>query len=260
MVDIHCHILPGMDDGAETMEQSVEMAEMAIADGITHVVATPHANAEYRFNPELIRERRDELQQRVGERLTLLTGCDFHLNFENLQDLQSNHAKYTINQKNYLLVEFADFSIPPGTDDTLHHLLLQGISPIITHPERNRLIRGKPHMLRKWLRQGCYVQMTAQSLLGGFGESTQRQAEEWLEQDMVHFFASDAHNTDRRPLQLRKAFDFTATKRGEAVARALFLDNPLAAVEGRPLPFEPEPPEESARTAAIPRRKRFIFF
>jgi protein-tyrosine phosphatase len=258
MVDIHCHILPGVDDGAETMEQSVEMAEMAIADGITHVVGTPHANAEYRFDPELIRRRRDELQERVGNRLTLATGCDFHLNFENLQDLRANPAKYTINQKNYLLVEFADFSIPPGSDDTLHQLLLLGVSPIITHPERNRLIRSKPQMLRKWLRQGCYVQITAQSLLGGFGESTQKQAEEWLEQDMVHFFASDAHNPAKRPLRLRQAFEATAEKRGEAIAQALFFDNPLAAFEGRPLPYEPEPPEESERSAH--RRKRFIFF
>ena len=260
MVDIHCHILPGMDDGAETMEQSVEMAEMAIEDGITHVVGTPHANAEYRFDPALIRERRDELQERIGTRLTLATGCDFHLNFENLQDLRTNPSKYTINQKNYLLVEFADFSIPPGTDETLHQLLLLGISPIITHPERNRLIRSKPEMLRQWLRQGCYVQITAQSLLGGFGESTQRQAEEWLEQDMVHFFASDAHNTTKRPLRLRKAFEATAEKRGEEVAQALFFDNPLAAFEGRPLPYEPEPPEEAERTAPRQRRKRFLFF
>jgi len=260
MVDIHCHILPGMDDGAESMEQSVEMAEMAISDGITHVVATPHANAEFRFDPAVIRQRRDELQQRVGDRLMLATGCDFHLSFENLQDLHQNREKYTINQKNYLLVEFADFSIPPGTDETLHQLLLSGISPIITHPERNRIIRAKPHMLRKWLRQGCYVQLTAQSLLGGFGESTQKQAKEWLDRDMVHFFASDAHNTTKRPLQLRKAYEVTAEKRGEAIARALFLDNPLAAVEGRPLPYEPEPPEESSRAAPSARRKRFIFF
>jgi protein-tyrosine phosphatase len=249
-----------MDDGARTIEQSLEMAEMAIADGITHVVGTPHANAEYPFDPDLIRRRRDELQGLVGDRLTLATGCDFHLNFENLQDLRDNPAKYTINQKNYLLVEFADFSIPPGTDDTLHSLLLLGVSPIITHPERNRLIRSKPEMLRKWLRQGCYVQITAQSLLGGFGESTQKQAKEWLEQDMVHFFASDAHNTDKRPLQLRKAFEAVAEERGEGIARALFFDNPLAAFEGRPLPYEPEPPEESARTATRQRRKRFIFF
>jgi protein-tyrosine phosphatase len=260
MVDIHCHILPGMDDGASTIEQSLAMAEMAIADGITHVVGTPHANAEYRFDPELIRQRREELQSLVGDRLILATGCDFHLNFENLGELRVNPAKFTINQKNYLLVEFADFSIPPGTDETLHQLLLLGISPIVTHPERNRLIRSKPEMLRRWLRQGCYVQITAQSLLGGFGESTQKQAVEWLDLDMVHFFASDAHNTDKRPLQLRRAFDAVAEQRGEEIARALFFDNPLAAFEGRPLPYEPEPPEAPARTASQKRRKRFIFF
>ena len=260
MVDIHCHILPGLDDGAETIEQSVEMAEMAIADGITHVVGTPHANGEYRFDPVLIRQRRDELQARVGDRLKLATGCDFHLNFENIQDLRANPAKYTINQKNYLLVEFADFSIPPGTDETLHQLQLLGISPIITHPERNRLIRTKPEQLRRWLRQGCYVQITAQSLLGGFGESTKKQAEEWLEQDMVHFFASDAHSTGKRPLKLRAAYEAAAEKRGEEVARALFFENPLAAFEGRPLPYEPEPPEASNRMAHKHRRKRFIFF
>ena len=119
-----------MDDGADTMDTSIQMAEMAIADGITHVVGTPHSNAEYKFDPELIRQRRDELQAAVGDRLKLATGCDFHLNFENLQDLQNNPQKYTINQKNYLLVEFADFAIPPSMDDTMHHLQLMGLSPI----------------------------------------------------------------------------------------------------------------------------------
>jgi protein-tyrosine phosphatase len=260
MVDIHCHILPGLDDGAETIEQSLEMAEAAIEDGITHVVGTPHANGEYRFDPTVIRQRRDELRERLGDRLRLGTGCDFHLSFENIQDLRNDPAKYTINQKNYLLVEFADFSIPPGVDETLHQIQLLGVSPIITHPERNRLIRAKPEQLRGWLRRGCYVQITAQSLLGGFGENAQKQAEEWLEEDMVHFFASDAHNTSKRPLRLRAAYQAVAEKRGEGIAQALFLDNPLAAFEGRPLPYEPEPPEVASRTAHARRRKRFIFF
>ncbi len=148
MVDIHCHILAGLDDGASSLEESVEMAEMAIADGITHVVATPHSNGEYQFDPQRIRERRDELQDKVGNRLTLATGCDFHLSYENVQDIKTNIAKYTINQKNYLLVEFADFAIPPSADDTLHQLHLLGLSPIITHPERNRLLRAQPDRLR----------------------------------------------------------------------------------------------------------------
>jgi len=260
MVDIHCHILPGLDDGADTLETSVQMAEMAIADGVTHVVGTPHANSQYKFDPELIRQRRDALQSAVGNRLTLATGCDFHLSYENLQDLQKNPRKYTINQKNYLLVEFADFAIPPSMDDTLHELHLAGLSPIITHPERNALLRAQPERMYRWLHQGCYAQITALSILGRFGSAAQHRAEEWLDADRIHFVASDAHNMKGRPLQLRAVYDKVAERRGEAVAQALFQDNPLAAFEGRSLPYEPEQPDPSAKPPQYRRRKRFIFF
>ena len=260
MVDIHCHILPGLDDGADTLETSVQMAEMAIADGVTHVVGTPHANSEFKFDPELIRQRRDELQAAVGDRLILATGCDFHLSFVNLQDIQKNLQKYTINQKNYLLVEFADFAIPPSMDDTMHQLQLMGLSPIITHPERNALLRTKPERMYRWLHQGAYVQITAQSILGRFGTGAQRHAEQWLDDDRVHFVASDAHNVKGRPLQLRAAYDAVAERRGEAVAQALFHDNPLAAFEGRSLSYEPEQPDPNAKPIRYKRRKRFLFF
>jgi protein-tyrosine phosphatase len=260
MVDIHCHILPGLDDGARTLEDAVQMAEMAIADGITHVVATPHANSQYKFDPDLIRQRREELAAQLDGRLTLATGCDFHMSFENLQDLHQNPQKYTINQKHYLLVEFADFAIPPSTDDTLHQLQLAGLSPILTHPERNALLRTKPQKLYRWLHQGCYVQITALSLLGRFGSSARHRAEQWLDEDRIHFVASDAHNVKGRPLQLRAAFDVVAKRRGEEVALALFRDNPLAAFEGRSLPYEPEQADPSARPPQYRRRKRFLFF
>jgi protein-tyrosine phosphatase len=254
MVDIHCHILPGMDDGADSFEESVQMAEMAIADGITHVVGTPHCSDRYPFDPSLVRQRRDELEQKIGDRLTLGAGCDFHLSYENVQTLRSGAATYTINQKNYLLVELDDFAIPPNLHDTFHNIQLLGTSPIITHPERNALVQRQPDLLRRWLQQGCYSQVTAQSLLGGFGGHAQKAALSWLDQDMVHFVASDAHNTTRRPLRLRKAFEEVAARRGPSVAQSLFIDNPLAAFEGRPLPYQPEV------APAARRRKRFSFF
>src|SRR5580658_4516007 len=222
MVDIHCHILHGLDDGAKTFDESVAMAEMAIADGITHVIATPHSNAEYAFQPDLVRERRDALQARVEGRLHLATGCDFHLSYENLQDVQKNPAKYTLNQKNYLLIEFADFAIPPNIDDTLHLLQLLGLQPIITHPERNGLIRHQPDKLWRWLRQGCLVQVTAQSLLGRFGQSTAKVVMEWLDKERIHFVASDAHSVQGRPLKLREAYELVAKRRGDSVAHSLF--------------------------------------
>jgi protein-tyrosine phosphatase len=260
MVDIHCHILHGLDDGADSLETSVQMAEMAIADGVTHVVGTPHANSHYKFEPEVIRQRREELQAAVGDRLKLTTGCDFHLNFENLQDLEKNPQKYTIHQKNYLLVEFADYSIPPSLDDTMHRLHLLGLSPIITHPERNPMLRTKPERMYRWLHQGSYMQITAQSILGRFGSAAKERAEQWLDEDRVHFIASDAHNLKARPLQLRAAFEAVAERRGEDVARALFRENPLAAFEGRSLPYEPEPANPDAKPMKYARRKRFIFF
>ena len=260
MVDIHCHILYGLDDGPGTLETSVQMAEMAIAEEITHVVATPHANSTWKFDPGLIRQRCGELQAAVGDRLKLATGCDFHLSFENLQDLENNPRKYTINQKNYLLVEFAEFSIPPSLDDTMHRLHLAGLSPIITHPERNALLRAKPERMYRWLHQGAYVQITAQSFLGKFGDAALHRAKEWLDQDRVHFVASDAHNMAGRPLQLRAAFEAVAARRGEAVAQALFRDNPLAAFEGRRLPYEPEQLDPETSPQPYRKRKRFLFF
>src|SRR5580658_462454 len=210
MIDIHCHLLAGLDDGPDSMEMSFEMAEMAIADGITHVVATPHAHPNHPFVPELIERKRAALQATFEGRLVLGTGCDFHLSFENLQDAAVRPARYTINHKNYLLVEFADFSIPPSMDQTLHNLHLGGLRPIITHPERNPLLRSNPERLYRWLRQGCYAQVTAGSLLGRWGESAQAAANEWLDAGAIHFVASDAHNTTSRPLKLKETYEMIA--------------------------------------------------
>src|SRR5260370_21670358 len=120
MVDLHCHILPGLDDGPVTMEVWIAMAESAIADGITHVVATPHSNIEYFFDFAQVRQLRDELQAKIGDRLKIATGCDFHLNPENLVSLRKDARQYCINHRAFLLVEFNDFSIPPSMDHASH--------------------------------------------------------------------------------------------------------------------------------------------
>ncbi len=261
MVDIHCHILPGLDDGAETVEIARAMAEMAISDGITHVVGTPHASNDHMFVPELVRSRRDELQAEFEGRLTLATGCDFHLSYENLQEIRHAPERFTLNQKNYLLVEFADYSIPPSLDQSLHELQLAGLHPIITHPERNPLIRSQPERLFKWLRQGCYAQITAQSLLGKFGSAAKEMSEVWLSSGAVHFVASDAHNTTSRPLKLKETFDHLAAAWGQDVAQALLVENPKAAFEGQPVPWVPELAEDADMDGSTARRKkRFWLF
>lgn len=256
MVDLHCHILPGLDDGAKTIDDSLAMAEDAISDGITHVVATPHANSNYTFEFSKVCAARDELSEKLEGRLTLATGCDFHLSHENLRAIRRDPAMFCINQKDYLLVELNEFSIPPSMDQALHELQLAGMHPIITHPERNGILRAQPERLCKWIALGCYAQVTAGSLAGVFGPGSQQDAWTWITNGLIHFVSSDAHNRARRPLKLKFAYDAVADRLGEDRARALLLENPLAAFEGRPLPYVPE-------LSSIPergKRKRFLFF
>jgi protein-tyrosine phosphatase len=256
MVDLHCHILPGLDEGPDTMEESMAMVESAIADGVTHVVATPHSNSKYFFDFANVRRLRDELQAKAGERLKIATGCDFHINPENLESLRNDARQYCINQGDFLLVEFNEFSIPPSMDQTLYAIQLAGVQPVITHPERNTILRSRPERLKKWIRQGCFAQVTGGALTGGFGAGSQQDALRWIAEGLIHFVASDAHNTRSRPLRLQPAYNLVVDQFGEEKARALFHDNPLAAFEGRQLPLVPEVQDE----LPPPRRKRFFFF
>ncbi len=255
MVDLHCHILPGLDDGPATIEESIAMAESAIADGITHVVATPHSSSRYFFDFLRVRRLRDELQARIGDRLKIATGCDFHLNLENLESFRKDPRHYCINQRDFLLVEFNEFSIPPAMDQMLHEIQLAGVRPVITHPERNGILRAHPERLKKWVRRGCFAQVTGGALTGGFSAGSQEDALRWIGEGLIHFVASDAHNSRSRPLRLQPAYNAVVDRFGQEKARALFQDNPLSAFEGRELPHVPEVEDELP-----PRRKRFFFF
>jgi protein-tyrosine phosphatase len=255
MVDLHCHILFGLDDGPKLLEDSLAMAEDAIADGITHVVATPHCSSQFLFDFAKVQAKRDALAEKLHGRLKLATGCDFHLDHENLLAIRKHPAPFCINQKDYLLVEFNEFSIPPAVDQTLHELQIAGLRPIITHPERNPILRSHPERLLQWVRLGCFAQITAGSLSGVFGPGAKEDAWNWMTRGLIHFVSSDAHNTARRPLKLKFAYDSIAQQLGEETARALLIENPLAAFNGDPLPYVPQTEEPEPR-----KRKRFLFF
>jgi protein-tyrosine phosphatase len=254
MVDLHCHILSGMDDGARSFEESLAMAEMAIADGITHVVATPHASPEFRFDYANVQREAEKLQAALGNKLKLATGCDFHLSPENISALKKTRSPFCIHQKDCLLVEFNEFAIPPAMDLKLYEIQLTGLRPIITHPERNAILRAQPERLEKWIRNGCYGQVTGGSLTGMFGSNIETASLEWIAQGLVHFIATDAHNTTSRPHKLLAAYRVVEKEFGKGKAEALFVDNPLAAFEGRGLPHIPEVSDPP------PKKKRFLFF
>jgi len=240
MIDIHHHLLFGLDDGSPDLETSIAMAEMASDDGITHIACTPHANHRYHFDPEANAERLAELRQRLDGRITLGLGCDFHLSYDNIEDALQNRTKYTINQMQYLLVEFADLMIPQRLADTFYEMKIAGMHPIITHPERNHTIQRHPTRMIEWLREGCLVQVTASSLTGRFGRTAQTMAFDFLDKNWVHFIATDAHNLTSRPPVMREAYRIIEEKYGKERAERLCVTNPQAAFNSTEFPSQPE--------------------
>ena len=235
MVDIHSHILPGIDDGSHSDEESIQMLTIAADSGTTDIVASPHSNAEFPFRPDLVRNKIVDLQAAMGARIRIHNGCDFHLSYDNIQDALNNPGKYTINNKCYLLVEFSDASIFQRTIDIFGKLLNAGMIPIITHPERNGLLQKRLDDIQQWVRDGCLVQVTAQSFLGTFGRTAKQYADTLLDKDLVHFVASDAHDCEHRPPRLDDSFDYVARKKGDACAERLFIEYPRRVIKGEPI-------------------------
>jgi protein-tyrosine phosphatase len=258
MIDIHHHLLFGLDDGSPDIETSVAMVEAAVANGITHIVCTPHANSRYAFDPEVNRKRLEELQTRVNRKISLGLGCDFHLSYDNIEDALKNRTKYTINEKQYLLVEFDDLMIPPSMNDAFYELMVAGMQPIITHPERNMTIQRHPERMKDWLRQGCLVQITAASLTGRFGRTAQSMAQQFLENDWVNILATDAHNMQSRPPKLREGYEILAKRFGTETAERLCVDNPRAVFFGEEMPEQPAPKKIEEDGDASGKRKGFL--
>ena len=240
MIDIHSHILAEVDDGAKSWEMSVEMCRMAAADGIRQMVATPHANEHFRYDREYLTDMLRSLQRDVGDRPRLALGCDFHLSYDNFQDLMVRPEYYTIEGRKYLLVELSDFGIPVQIDECFTNLSAHGITPVLTHPERNPILQRNPQRVLGWIELGCVVQVTASAMTGFWGERAWRTAQWLLKRNAVHVLATDAHDTKHRPPILSAARDEVAAVYGGKVAEALVEANPQAIVQGLPLPYLPE--------------------
>ena len=241
MFDIHYHLLFDIDDGPKTIEDSIALAEASIAEGVTHIVCTPHSNDKYKFQPDLNRERMEMLNERLGGRITLGLGCDFHLSYDNIDNLYKDRSRFTINGKQYLLVEFPDFGIAANMAATFYEMTASGVVPIITHPERNPTLQKDPNRIADWIRMGCLVQITGSSLLGRFGQRAQAMSHEFLKKNWVHIIASDAHSAERRAPSMSRAYQALQSQYSQQTADRLCIENPRAVYFGETLAEQPEP-------------------
>ena len=241
MVDIHSHVVWGVDDGSPSEDVSIAMLEAAAAAGTTDIVASPHADEKYTYDPALIDSRIASLNAKLDGRIRIHRGCDFHLSFENVQAALTEPQRFSIAGGRYILVEFPDFFGSSAGDNALGKLLERGLVPVITHPERNPTIQASPDKLKPWIEHGCKVQVTAGALLGNFGRTAHRCVHRLIQEAMVHIASSDAHDPVRRHARLDEARRDTAQRYGETFADALFTDNPAKVLRDEEIGLAPRP-------------------
>ncbi|WAA09711.1 tyrosine-protein phosphatase [Fervidibacillus albus] len=210
MIDLHSHILPGIDDGAQTVEDSLEMAKVAVQNGIKKTVATPHHQTSKSQNPknEIVPRIKqiNEALQKEGIPLEVLLGQEVRIFGEWMEHYEKGQIA-TINDTQYVLVEFPSNHVPSYSERLFYDMQMNGLVPIIAHPERNSQIVEQPDKLFQLVEKGALAQLTAASLTGQFGKKVQKFSNQLIEANLVHFIASDAHNTTTRTFKLDEAFE-----------------------------------------------------
>ncbi|ATC94416.1 tyrosine-protein phosphatase [Pseudoalteromonas tunicata] len=232
MIDIHCHLIPGIDDGAKDTADAVSLLRMAADDGITRMVITPHIhfgrfeNSKAHIWTELLALKQAAFEANIN--IDLAAAAEVRIDADMLPMIMANKLPFLGQHEGqqFLLLELPHSHIPPGCENLIKWLRSRNITPLIAHPERNRDIQKNPERIKSLQRLGCWFQLTASSLLGHFGESCQALSVQFLEAGLIDVVASDAHNLNRRPPLLSNARAEVAQLLGEDEAQRLFWTNP----------------------------------
>lgn len=235
MIDIHNHIIPRLDDGPSTLEESLEMARIAVNDGIKTIVATPHNNGLYQNGVEKITKEVEQFNlslKQEGIPLKVLPGADIHIEFSLLKDIKEKKAMTVNNNMRYIMLELPTFGMPQHLSEFIWELRVSGITPIFTHPERNETIQAGINILYDFIMQGGHSQITAMSLTGEFGKKAQKCAVSLLRYNLAHVIATDAHSVKRRPPVLSAGLKIAAKTVGHEHALRMVNEIPDKIIKG----------------------------
>jgi protein-tyrosine phosphatase len=242
VIDLHAHILPGLDDGPPEMKESLELCRVALRDGIDTIVATPHMlNDLFDVREEDIVSGVAEINRRLeAEKIpvTILPGAEFHITIDLPERFKKQKPLTVDGAGKYLLLELPEDILPQGLDEFLFSLRLMGFTIILSHPERNHEIQSDPSNLDRIVKAGHLVQLTAASIAGGFGEATQNCAFKILKENFCHVVATDCHNLTGRPPILSEARAIVASLAGPEEAEHLFDENPSRILAGKEIERE----------------------
>lgn len=232
--DIHCHILPGVDDGADSMEETEKMLKEAYKEGIRNIIATPHYHPRRGHAPaEQILEAADRVRDMMEKKfpgMYLYQGQEIYYSHDVLDKLKSEEI-FTMEESQYVLTEFSVGDGIPRIKEGLNNLLMRGYSPILAHVERYALLDKDMESIEELTEAGVYLQVNSGSFLGELGGEKKRFVKKLLKAGLVTFIASDAHDSERRTPRFRKCTEYISNKFGEETARRIFYDNPQKIIE-----------------------------
>jgi len=254
MIDLHTHLLPDWDDGAKTWEEAFEMCEVARQDGIAKIALTPHIFRMSKHDDDLavLKQRMKQFKERMASLpIQFVTGAEVLVHHEMVDSIK--RYDLCLNHSNYVFIEFPSNYVLPGAKDLLYHLMLDGLIPIISHPERNVVFAEHPDLLCELIKMGCLGQVTAKSISGEFGHNIKKTAELLLKHNLVHVIASDAHDPEHRAPILSRGVEEAGKIVGQEKAKAMVRDIPEAILENNEIPDwgEPENPVKEKKRWAI---------
>jgi protein-tyrosine phosphatase len=235
MIDIHCHILPGIDDGAKSLSDSILMAKKAAEQGIHTIVASPHhKNGRYENPQQFIIDRVKDLNEAIRLEkidLEIIPGQEVRIHGEMLQGFEMGEI-LPVNHSSYVLVEFPSNHVPRYAEKLFYDIQMKGLVPVIVHPERNQEIIERPEILYTLVKKGAITQVTAASVCGDFGKKIKNLSLQFIEANLTHIIASDAHNVTSRGFKMRDAFSVIEKKYGIDLVY-MFEENAALLIEGK---------------------------